>query len=71
MSTTNWSSNLPSDTSVADFMIASPNFESNNPSSIFVSAAASLTIDIASIKDREKRRSLIGKLSTALIVLAP
>src|SRR5690606_25430847 len=44
---------------------------SRSPSSMFVSAAAFLIIPIAAMKSREKRRSLIGKFSTARCVCAP
>jgi fumarate hydratase class II len=57
--------------SMVKLAAAETNIELGLLDSKLVSAAASLTIDIASMKEREKRRSLIGKLITALIVLAP
>ena len=71
MSTTNWSSKSPSATSRAAAAMASDCAASSAPSSWFTCAAASLMDAIASMNDRLKRRSLIGKFSRARIVFAP
>ena len=70
-STTNWSFSLPSATSCAARTIASATSGSSSPRSRLASAAASLIWPRARMKDGGNRRSLIGKLSTALIVWAP
>jgi hypothetical protein len=71
MSTTNWASSLPSITSCAACWTSCRRRSSNSPCFAFTSAAAHLTSPMASMNRREKRRSEIGKFSTARAVDAP
>ena len=70
-STTNWSSWSPSATSWAAAAMAWARPPSSRSNSWFTRAAASLTRPSARMKERGNRRSLMGKLSTARMVLAP
>ena len=71
MSTTKWSSSVPSTTSEAAATMASAISGSSSSSSSFTWAAASLICPSARMKDLGKRRLLMGKFSAALIVCAP
>jgi len=70
-STTKASSRLPSTTSWAARTTASAIRGSSRPRSALVCAAACLISPRARMKPRGSRRSLIGKFTTARIVLAP
>ena len=71
MSMTNSSSSSPLATRSAAAMMASACSSSSRPSSRLARAAACLIRPSAWMKRREKRKSLIGKLSTARCVWAP
>ena len=71
ISTTKCSSSFPSATSSAAATMAPAIFASSSPKSWLVSAALRLISPSARMNEREKRRSEMGKFSTARIVEAP